>query len=162
MGQTTVSTSIVTTTENLPAEVSTLSQHYGLTVSESHDVQELMLMHETNLPSISRLLDDGLSVAEVGEVYETRDRINTALEGSLRSQSISLTAIVAFQRQFPELPLDSDSLDESMLDLHETVQDRYFTTALKTLTSAAQWHHHCFASTLAAFLNNELEEPDDI
>lgn len=163
MGRTAISTSVITTTPNetLPAEISALSAQYGLTVGETHDVQELVAQHQTNLPTITRLLDEGLTLYEVTAVYDTRDRLNVELESSVQTQTISLTAIVAFQRNFPELPFEADCLVEHMLELHESTTSRYFSAALQQITDAAGWYQNCFAATLAAFMNGELEEPDD-
>lgn len=162
MANATFSSSIVTTTTtaHLPAEVAELSNQYGLTVSEVHDVQVIVTEHNTNLPTVRNLLDDGLSVAEVSEVYDTRDRLNLALESTPDGQQVSLRAIVTFQRQFPELALDADCLTEHMLELHESLSAKYFTSALNAVTEAARWYDHCFAAVLAAYLNGEVEETD--
>lgn len=166
MGQQQFSNSIITTkTEiSLPAEISKFSAQHGLTVAETQDVQLLVTEHRTNLPTISGLLEEGLTVYEVAEVYDTRERVNTALESSIDSQQVSLKAIVGFQRRFPELTLDADCLVENLLELHDTVQGRYFSSAIAAVTEAATWHSECFAGVLAAFINGELqvEDPDNV
>jgi hypothetical protein len=162
MGQTTASTSIVTTTENLnlPQHVAVFSAEYGLTVAQAQDVQVILQEHQTNLQSVRTLLDEGLTVAEVSEVYDVRARIDTALESSDTKQRVSMTAIVKFHQEFHELVLDAECLTEHLLQIKEDLPTKYFNHALEAITAAAQRYDCCFADVLAAYINGELEETD--
>ncbi|MES2931366.1 MAG: hypothetical protein V4682_01550 [Patescibacteria group bacterium] len=146
-------TAVATLDNAVPTPIVETGQAYGLTAPETERIVVLMRDHQTNLPAIRSMLETGLSILEVEQVLDTRTRVQAELEG----QSVSLKQIIRFQEDFPSMPLQSDVLVQTLLNIHDRFQTNYLDQMLKQLMVLHARHPDALPETLADILAGESD-----
>lgn len=157
-------------TSSLPQKVLELQERFELTTQDAKEALTVLEEFRTNAHTLANLLQTGLTVYQVREVFDARDRINVALSSSNTeiAQSISLKQLVLFRHRFPSLPEDGESLAAQVLDLHERFKNSYISHVLDQLNTMADRQPNALPEALADLLAGRLEfgpgddpEPDE-
>lgn len=141
----------------LSGQLATLQETHSLTQADTERIQLVVQEYRTNLVTIDNLLKFGLSVLEIAQVYNARDRINGQLSSSKLYQTVSLKQLVRFQQQFRSESLDADALVERVVGLHERFHDRYLDHMLHELTKMSRRHPGALPESLADLMAGSSE-----
>ena len=76
------------------------------------------------LPSVVKIMRKGISAEDAYGCYSVRASVRN--QGSGREYNASLTKIARLSRVFPEAALDSEQLDEILVNAHGAICERYF------------------------------------
>lgn len=89
----------------------------GLTEEELSSMATLRVNHEAHFPWMVKLMkEEELTVPEVGVLYEARNTIVGARNGSKRSPPVTLRGLLRLGREASEVGLDDDSALASVVD----------------------------------------------
>lgn len=146
-------TAIATRDDSVPTPIVEAGHVYGLSTPETERIVVLIRDHQTNLPAIRSMLETGLTILEIEQVLETRTRVQSELEG----QSVSLKQIIRFQEDFPSVPLQSDVLVQTLLNIHDRFQSNYLDQMLKQLMNLHRRYPDALPETLADILAGESD-----
>ncbi len=147
-------------TTQLPEPILKLQQALALTDDDTKLAGTIVTEYRAKPGSIALLVQEyGLTVVEVGEVYNARDRINAELgsgKGEV-AQTISLKQLVLFRQRFNSVASDSESLAKHVLELHDRFKDRYLAHILDQLAEMSKRMPDALPESLADFLEGEME-----
>jgi len=152
--------SVALRTTPLPALIRKLQQDLALTDHDAELAGIIVAERNAKTSSIALLVQQyGLTVMEVGEVYDARDRINAELGAGQgeTTQTLSLKQIVLFQQRFKSVPLDGESLAKQVLELHARFQDNYLAHILEQLAEMAKRQPGALPESLADLLEGRME-----
>ncbi len=109
-----------------------LCQAHGITLKQLHHLVGMRVCFETNMATMHRLLDDGLSLDEVEELYDARESLRSA-------GSLSLEKLVIFYRTFFDgTCVPGSYMASEIMDARSTLHhDCYLDTTVDVLCSAA-------------------------
>lgn len=110
-----------------------LCQAHGITLKQLHQLVGMRICFQTNMATVHRLLDHGLSLDEIEELYDARE--------SLRSAGpVSLEKLVDFYRTFYDgMGVPGSYMASEVLDARSTLNhDFYLDTTLEILCKGAE------------------------
>ncbi len=147
------------TTTQFPQPILDVQDMFGLTVADTQEALAIVTDFKTNAKALTDLLETGLSILQVREVFDARDRINMGLRTgqSAVQQSISLKQLAIFRAKFTSIPEDGESLAIKVMELHERFRDSYISHILSQLGTMAERYPQALPEALADLLEARLE-----